>query len=171
MDPKSPVRVAGPDDYAEIWRLFTASHAENGQFSLAPQKVDYFIQRALWPERIHPMDTGQRGVIGVIGPSNALEALAFLTIGELWYTSDKHIGDCLVFVDPTHRDKPRGESAFHGKRLLEWMKEQSRLIGLPLMSGVASSVRTEAKCALYRRMFPKIGEVFLWRDGVTAAST
>jgi hypothetical protein len=166
MSPKSPVRVAGPDDYTEIWRLFAASHAENGQFSLAPQKVDYFIQRALWPERIPPMDTGQRGVIGVIGSSNGLEALAFLAIGELWYTSDKHIGDCLVFVDPAHRNKPG-----HAKRLLEWMRDQSRLTGLPLMSGVASSERTEAKCALYRRMFPKIGEVFLWRDGVTAAST
>lgn len=161
------VRIAGPNDYAEVWRLFTAGHAENGCFNLAPQKVDYLVQRALWPERISPMDTGQRGIIGVIGLQGSLEAMAFLVIGEMWYTFDKHLGDCFVFVDPAHRNK----NVRHAKVLLEWMREQSRQTGLPLMSGVMSSERTEAKCALYRRMFPKLGEVFLWRDFVTAGST
>jgi len=161
MTAPSTVRVARPDDYSEIWRLFLAGHKENGIFPLAPDKVEYFISRALWPERIPPADTGQRGVVGVIGSSGSLEALAFLVIGEVWYTTDKHIGDCFVFVDPDHR-KSR-----HAKALLEWMREQSVLTGLPLMSGVASSERTEAKCALYRRMFPKIGEVFLWRKATT----
>ena len=161
MTASSTVRIAKPEDHAEVWRLFLTGYKENGIFPLAPDKVEYFISRALWPERIAPTDTGQRGVIGVIGPSNGLEALAFLVIGEVWYTTDKHIGDCFVFVDPEHR-KSR-----HAKALLEWMRDQSALTGLPLMSGVASSERTEAKCALYRRMFPKIGEVFLWRKAAT----
>lgn len=159
------VRIAGPQDYEEVWRLFTQGHIENGQFTLAPQKVDYFLRRALHPELIPPTDTGLRGIIGVIGVPGHLEALAFLAIGEVWYTYEKHIGDCFVFVDPAHRKS----SVRHAKLLLEWMREQSRQTGLPLMSGVTSTERTEAKCALYRRMFPKIGEVFLWRP--TALST
>jgi GNAT superfamily N-acetyltransferase len=158
MTAPSIVRVAGPDDYAEVWRLFLTGHAENGIFELAPQKVEHFVSRALWPERIDPMDTGPRGVIGVIGAPGALEALAFLVIGEVWYTRDKHVGDCFVFVAPDHR------RSRHAMALLEWMKHQARLTALPLMSGVVSTERTEAKCVLYRRMFPKVGEVFLWHS-------
>lgn len=158
MTTASIVRVAKPDDHQEIWRLFLAGHKENGCFTLAPQKADCFLSRALWPNRIPPTDTGPRGVIGVIGAPGDLEALAFIVIGEVWYTTDKHIGDCFVFVDFEHR-KSR-----HAKALLEWMRDQSILTGLPLMSGVTSTERTEAKCVLYRRMFPKIGEVFLWRN-------
>lgn len=156
MTTLSTVRIARPDDYSEIWRLFLQGHKENGIFTLAPQKVDFFVTRALWPERIPSMDTGPRGIIGVIGDPGNLEALAFLVIGEVWYTYDKHIGDTFVFVDHEHR-KSR-----HAKTLLEWMQSQSAQTGLALLSGVVSSERTEAKCALYRRMFPKVGEFFMW---------
>jgi len=160
MTSPSIVRIAGPTDYAEVWRLFLQGHKENGQFSLAPQKVEFFVRRALWPELIDPTDIGQRGVIGVIGDVGNLEALAFLVIGEVWYTNDKHLGDCFVFVDQEHR-KSR-----HAKALLEWMCGQATQTKLPLMSGVVSSERTEAKCALYRRMFPKVGEFFMWSPTV-----
>ncbi len=156
MTSPSLVRIAGPTDYGEVWRLFLQGHKENAVFELAPQKVEFFVRRALWPNLIAPADTGQRGVIGVIGEPSSLEALAFLVIGEVWYSSDKHVGDCFVFVDYEHR-KSR-----HAKVLLEWMRDQSVQIGLPLLSGVVSSERTEAKCALYRRMFPKVGEFFMW---------
>lgn len=165
MTAESKVRIAEPFDYEEIWRLFVAGHAENGVFTLAAPKVDWFVRRALWPQHIDPRDTGLRGVIGVIGTPGKLEALAFLAIGEVWYTYDKHLGDCFVFVDPAHR-KSR-----HAQVLLKWMRDQAQLTKLPLMCGVASSERTEAKCALYKRMFPKIGEFFLWRGDVTAPSS
>ena len=70
----SIVRVARPEDHQEIWRLFLQGHKENGQFTLAPEKVDYFLARALHPEMIPEWDTGPRGAIGVIGAIGSLEA-------------------------------------------------------------------------------------------------
>lgn len=152
----SIVRVAGPEDHREIWRLFLQGHRENGMFELAPEKVQWFMTRALAPHTIAPDDTGPRGVIGVIGPVGALEGLVFITIGTYWYSNDRHLEEFLVFVDPECR------KSNHAKALVEWMKEQSTLTGLPLMTGIISNDRTEAKCRLYRRMLPKVGEFFLF---------
>lgn len=168
----SIVRVAGPADHREIWRLFLMGHRENGIFTLAPEKVDYFLQRTLYPEGIPEGDTGPRGVIGVIGPVGSLEGLVFLTIATYWYSHDKHLEDFLVYVDPEYR------KSHHAESLIKWMKSQVEATRIPLMVGIVSNHKTEAKCRLYRRMLPKIGELFLLapKDGnmslgsVTASS-
>lgn len=163
MTSPSAVRIAKPDDSQEIWRLFLQGHKENGIFRLAPEKVDYFMWRCLHGGQLPPTDTGSRGVIGVIGEPGALEALALLVIGEYWYTTEKHLEEMLVYVDPEHR------KSHHARVLVSWMKRQSELTGLPLLTGVISNDRTEAKCALYRRMLTdverrcgKVGEFFLY---------
>lgn len=153
---KSIVRIAGPEDHQEIWRLFLQGHKENGIFTLAPEKVQWFMTRALAPHLIPPGDTGPRGVIGVIGPVGSLEGLVFVTIGEFWYSNDKHIEEFIVYVDPECR------KSGHAHALIDWMKEQVERTGLPLMTGIMSNDRTEAKCRLYRRVLPKIGEFFLY---------
>lgn len=164
MTAKSIVRPATPGDQVEVWRLFRQAHDENGLFKLAPQKVDYIILRCLFWQQIPQNDYGVRGIIGVIGEPGALEGLALVTISEYWYTSDKHLEEMLVYVDPSHR-KSR-----HAVSLLKWMKEQSERTGLPLLTGVVSNVRTAAKCALYARTLPKVGEFYLhnskpWANG------
>ena len=151
----SIVRVANIDDRSEIWRLFLQSHRENGIFPLAPEKVDFFLTRALAPEYIQPDDTNTRGIVGVIGGPNALEAMAFIVIGSFWYSDQKHLEDFTVYVDPEYRHSN------HAKVLIEWMKTQARLAGLPLLAGIMSNSRTEAKCRLYRRSMQKVGELFL----------
>jgi len=45
MTSPSLVRIAGPRDREEVWRLFLQGHQENGIFELAPEKVDYLINR------------------------------------------------------------------------------------------------------------------------------
>jgi len=152
----SVVRIATPDDHREIWRLFLQGHRENGMFTLSPDKVQWFMTRALAPYLIPPGDSGPRGVIGVIGPVGALEALVFVTIGEYWYSNDKHIEEFLVYVDPECR------KSNHAHALIDWMKEQVELTGIPLVTGIMSNERTEAKCRLYRRMLPKVGEFFMY---------
>ncbi len=160
---KSIVRTAGPDDYEEIWRLFLQNHHENGLFKINPQKVQWLLNRVLFPEAIPPGDTDTRGVIGVIGPVGALEALVFVTIGEYWYSSQKHISECTVYVDPECR------KSGHAVALVQWMKDQAELTGLPLMTGIVTNHRTEAKCRLYRRMLPKVGELFMVSPNGSAA--
>jgi hypothetical protein len=157
MTVPSIVRIAGHDDFVEIYRLFLQSHNENALFSLSPRKVEWFLGRALHPELIPPGDTGVRGCIGVIGPVGHLEALVFVTIGEIWYSDEKHIEEFMVYVDPEFRHSD------HVDALLDWMKEQVEITGLPLVTGVVSNQRTEAKCRLYRRKFPKAGEFYLQR--------
>lgn len=155
MTSPSIVRAAKPDDHNEIWRLFLMVHNENGVFPLAPQKVDYFLQRALNPGLIPDGDVGVRGAIGVIGPVGALEGFVFVTIGCYWYTESKHVEEYAVFVDPEYR------RSGHAQALVQWMKDQVETTRLPLVTGIMSNHRTEAKCRLYRRMLPKVGEFFL----------
>ena len=155
MTAPSVVRIAKPADHQEIWRLFLQAHNENGMFHLAPEKVNWFLVRLLNPEVIPPGDTGPRGVIGVIGPTGGLEALCVLTIGEYWYSRDRHLEEFIVYTDPEHR------KSNHAQAMLKWMKEQVEITGLPLVTGIMSNTRTEAKCRLYRRMLPKVGEFFM----------
>lgn len=157
MSCPSIVRVARPEDHRELWRLFLGGHKENGMFSLSPQKVEWFIQRALHPDMIPEWDTGVRGVIGVIGDIGSLEAVAFVNLGCFWYTEDRHVEEYMVYVDPECR------KSFHAKALISWMKEQSQKTRLPLLSGIISSDRTEAKVRLYERMMPNVGAFFLYQ--------
>lgn len=154
MPQASVVRLANIDDWQEVWRLFLQGHNENGMFKLSPQKVTWFMHRALSPQSLAPNDLGPRGVIGVIGRPGRLEALVFVTIGEYWYSDQQHLEEFIVYVDPEFR------KSSHAIAMVEWMKGQVEETKLPLISGIMSTIRTEAKCRLYRRMMPKIGEFF-----------
>ncbi len=162
MTSPSVVRIAEPQDRDECWRMFLQSHQENGIFTLAPHKVDYLLQRCLFADAIPPWDLGPRGVVGVIGEPGALEAFALITIGEFWYTTDKHLEEYSVYVDPKHR------KSHHARALIAWMKRHAELSGIPLLTGVMSNERTKAKCALYGRMLPKIGEFYLYQGKAVA---
>lgn len=151
---ESRIRIAKSHDFDEVWRLLMAGHEENALFPLSPKKVEWFVNRMLNPESIHPEDTGVRGVIGVIGPVGALEGLAFIITGEFWYTEAKHLEELIIFVDPAHR------KSNHAKSLLQWAKSLPNTTGLPLLTGILSNDRVEAKCRLYQRVLPKIGEFF-----------
>lgn len=150
----SIVRIAKPEDHQEVWRLFLQGYRENAMFPIAPDKVDWMINRALAPDMIAEWDNGLRGAIGVIGPVGALEALVFVALGEYWYTRRKHIEEFIVYVDPECR------RSHHVDALHAWMQEQVEKTNLPLITGILSTERTEAKCRLYRRHFAKVGEFF-----------
>src|SRR4051812_4768115 len=142
MTATSLVRVAKAADYPEVWRLLMLGHEENSLFPLAPDKVQWMVIRMLASESIHPDDTGVRGVIGVIG-QGTLEGLALIITGSFWYTHAKHLEELIIFVDPEHRKSD------HAKSLLGWAKSLPETTGLPLLTGILSNTRTEAKCRLY----------------------
>ena len=165
MSGLSAVRIAVEADRLEIWRLFLQGHQENGMFKLAPEKVDWWITRMLHPELIPAWDTGPRGAIGVIGQTGHLEGLVFVTFGCYWYTNDKHLEEFIVYVDPECRKSD------HARALVEWMKAQSRDTGLPLVTGIMSTHRTEAKVRLYERFLPKVGAFFMYDGKATQGSS
>ena len=144
--------------------MFLQSHRENGQFNLAPEKVDWLLHRALFPQMIPAWDIGGRPVIGVIGAVGALEALVLMAIETYWYTEDKHISEYMIYVDPECR------RSNHAKAIIEWMKHQSDITGLPLMTGIISNKQTEAKVRLYRRMLPPIGAFFMYRGSKSSSA-
>lgn len=150
------VRLAGPADENEIYRLLLLGHAENAIFPASNEKVIFFVKRFTNPRMIPPDDFGPRGCFGVIGPVGALEGLVMLGIGSYWYTEQSHLEEYIVYVDPNFR------RSGHAAALLEWAKLQQEKTGLPLLSGIMSNHRTEAKCRLYARKMVKIGEYFLW---------
>ena len=155
MTSPSVVRLATRSDWQEVARLLLNANAENGIFKANHDKVARLINRVLFPETIPPGDTGTRGVIGIIGESHALEAIIFLIVGQMWYSTEHHLEELVVFVEPEHRKSE------HLKAIVKWEKDQVEITGLPLFTGIISNQRTEAKCRLYRRMLPKVGEFFL----------
>ena len=134
-------------------------------FSLAPEKVDWFLQRALFPHLIPNWDLGIRGAVGVIGDVGALEAVVFVCLGSMWYSHDKYLEEYIIYVDPECR------RSFHARALIRWLKERSDDINLPLLTGPVSNIRTKAKVDLYARMLPKAGEYFVYRPGMAELSS
>lgn len=165
MVAQSIVRYARPEDRQEIWRLFLHAHRENGMFSLAPEKVDWFLNRALFPGLIPNWDTGIRGAVGVIGDVGELEALVLVCLGSMWYSNDRYLEEYIIFVDPECR------RSFHARALIRWLKGRSEQTRLPLLTGPVSNIRTEAKISLYSRMLPKAGEYFVYRPGMVELSS
>src|SRR5215470_19703179 len=108
------VRIAGPADREEVFRLLVQGHEENGMFPYDPDRLDWWLTRMLEPDIIPPSDAQPRGVIGVIGEKH-LEGLAFLVIGQLWYSRRRHLEEFVVYVDPRYR------KSNHHRSLIEWM--------------------------------------------------
>lgn len=156
MTSPSIVRRATPEDRDSIWRLFNLLHAENGIFKLSESKVDWLLNRVLYPERIPESDTQMRGYMGVIGPPNQCEGFILVSIGCFWYSDEPHLEEFANFVHPAHRNSN------HAKTLLGWSKQLSDRIGLPLLIGIVSNTRTEAKVRLYRRQLPEAGAFYLY---------
>lgn len=152
----STIRKATPWDAPEIWRLFLQLHRENGLFTLDPGKVTSFMDRAIHPERIPSWDTGPRAQIGVIGPQGKLEAVVFVLISAFWYSSDYHLEELLVYVDPECR-KSR-----HAVACIGWMKALSDQLKIPLITGIISKERTASKIRLYDRQLPRIGAFYMY---------
>ena len=151
MTSPSVVRPAIPADEPEIWRLFNLMHRENGLFKMSVPKVQYYLDRALYPERIEGIDVGPRGFIGVIGSIGALEGVIMLVLGSAWYTEEISLDDAVNFVDPAHRESN------HAKALIAYAKHMvdEVRIGHPtfkMIVGVLSTKRTAAKIRLYERM-------------------
>lgn len=155
----SIVRLATPADKQECWRLLLQGHRENAIFKLDPIKVEHLVNRALYADQIPPWDSGPRAHIGVIGEEGKLEAIVFLLIASFWYSSDLHLEEILVMVDPECR------RSNHAKSIIAWMKKTADTLGIPLLTGIISKDRTAAKIRLYDRYLPRIGGFYLYPLG------
>ena len=144
------VRVAEPDDESGILALARLVHNENGLFELNEGRVVALLRPALYR---------YRGICGVIGEKDNLTGAILLRGSNYWYSDTEFLEEMCVFVRPEYRHAVGGRAS----KLIEFAKKAADPLGMPLMIGVLSNDRTDAKIALYERHFgPQAGAYFLY---------
>jgi hypothetical protein len=142
-----PVVKAMPPDHDEVMDICRQDHSENGQFSFSLRKVDDTISRIL---------NENAGVIGIIRRHNTIESIVVMQIGQFWYTDDFCLEETLNYVRPPYR------KSTNAKDMIQFGKRSSDELKIPLVIGVVSNERTQAKMALYERQLGKpVGGYFI----------
>lgn len=130
------VRTATIEDQPELLRLLGVMHAENGMMPLNEEKAAAFFARAF---------NRQGGIIGAIGETGDIRAMIYLLISSFWYTDAMHLEECFNFVRHDCR------KTNYAQKLIKFAQECSDTLKLPLVIGVMTSSRMEAKVRLYKR--------------------
>lgn len=145
------VRIGTPADVHEIMSLAIAANEENGFVKATPEKMLTEIYASLCLNK---------GLMGIIGePGKTAEAAVLLRIGAMWYSAQPVVEEKAIFVRPEFR----AAKARRAQRLCNFSKQVADGLGIPLIIGVLSNARTEAKVKLYERQFGKpAGAFFLY---------
>ena len=139
-EPHITVRTGTPQDIHPVMALALAACAENGLTKPNPEK----LLREIWPS-LHC----DGGIMGVIGDSDPLEAAILLRVEAHWYSDDLCLLERAIFVHPDFRKSKVGRA----KMLCEFAKQAATNLTIPLVIGILSSQRVEAKIRLYERQF------------------
>jgi hypothetical protein len=77
----------------------------------------------------------------------------------MWYSDHEVLEEKAIFIHPDYRSAKGGRA----RRLCEFSKNTADSLGIPLIIGVLSNNRTEAKVRLYKRQFGEpSGAFFLY---------
>jgi len=151
------VRVGTPEDLDEIMKIAMVAVEENGFLNPNPGK----LASEIWPA-LHQ----DHGIVGVIGePGKLIEACVLLRIGQMWYSDTLVVEERAVFTHPEYRSAKGGRA----RKLCEFSKKVADDLGIPLIIGVLSNHRTEAKVRLYERQFGKPSGAFFLYGARTGA--
>jgi len=135
------VRIGTPADVHDIMDLALMAVDENG---FVRPKAERLLQE-IWPAL-----NLDKGIIGIIdGEDGSVEAAILLRTAVMWYSDQEIIEERAIFVHPKYRSAKGGRAA----RLCEFAKSVADKLNLPLMIGVLSNTRTNAKVRLYERQF------------------
>jgi len=146
------VRVATPEDVQDLLSLGFEIYAENALVT-----VDH---RLAYEEALRAV-TNQGSTVLAIGPVGAIEAAMHLTIAGFWYSAAPILQEQWLYVRPEHRRSARA------KALMDHAKLLAKNLGIPLLIGVLSNERTQAKIRLYRRQFGEPAGVYFLYNGNT----
>ena len=144
------VSLATPKDEEKILDLLMLMHEENGLFEMDNDSVREMVRKVL---------NRENGIIGVIDGEEEIEAAVCLVIDKLWYAKTWCLNDVFNFVAPKYRRSTRAKS------LISFAKSYSDQVGIPLLMGIVSNVRTEAKIKLLERQLQKAGAFFIYNYG------
>lgn len=141
------VRLAVPEDRDGITALTELLHEENGLFPLSRKKVSAML------DRYYAKDGA---VIGVIGDVGAPVAAVYLGIWQPYYSDVYALDEAFNIIHPEHRRSD------YAKRMIGFAKDVSDRLRMPLMMGILTNHRTEAKVRLYERQLEKAGAYFVY---------
>jgi len=150
------VRLGTPQDEIALMDLATRAWTENGVMDMNPEKMLGMIRPALYL---------WQGLVGIIGsPGNKIEAAILLRVSQMWYSDSWILEEKAIFVDPEFRKASRSnQDQSHARKLVDFSKEVADSLSVPLLIGVLSNHRTEAKIRLYERHFgAPAGAFFLY---------
>lgn len=143
------VRSAQPHDEEALLEAFREACAEGGLFDMDEELV-----RA----QIRPFLNLENGIIGVIGDKE-IEGYVILAVSTIWYSKEIFLEEYSTFVRPQFRAAKGGRA----RKLVEFAKKAAERLGLPLLYGILSNERTEAKTRLYQRHLGEpAGAIFLY---------
>lgn len=144
------VRTATPQDEEGIMDLCRALNTENGVFKMNEDKVRDIVRASLYLDG---------GIVGAIGPTDRIEGMVLLRVSQYWYSDAQFLEEMFVYVHPDFRAAKGGRA----RKLVEFAKKASEKLELPLMIGILSNSRTDAKTRLYERQFGSpAGAFFLY---------
>jgi hypothetical protein len=149
------VRIGTPADVHKMMDLALAACDENGFIEPNPAK----LLQEIWPAL-----NQERGLVGIIpGTDGALEGAVLLRVGNMWYSDHEVLEEKAIFIHPDFRSAKGGRA----RKLCEFSKHVSDSLGVPLIIGVLSNHRTEAKIRLYERQFGKPSGAFFLYNATT----
>lgn len=137
-DKKIKVHTGTPAEVHVVMRQALAACEENSLTKVNPVKLLGEVWASL------NLDNGIMGLIG----TDPIEAGILLRVEPLFYSDDKCLLERAIFVNPDYR---KGGS--RAKLLCEWAKNAADNLKLPLVIGILTSQRVEAKVKLYERQF------------------
>lgn len=149
------VRLGTPNDEEPMLKLALQAWEENGIRGVNAEKMRAMIRPALYL---------WQGLVGVIGePGKDIEAAILLRLSQMWYSDDWMVEEKAIFVAPEFR-RTRGKYVKgHARTLCDFSKKVADDLSLPLIIGVLSNHRTEAKIKFYENSFgPPAGAFFLY---------
>ena len=150
------VRVGQPEEIHDVMDLAMMACAENGFAN--PNQVKLCEQ--IWAGL-----NLDNGIVGCIGDQGKLEGAILLRISDVWYSDDRVLEEKAIFIHPEYRSAKGGRA----RRLCEFAKRASEMLEVPLLIGVLSNHRTEAKVRLYERQFGSPTGAFFLYNGRTGS--
>lgn len=151
------VRIGTPEDVDAMMQLAMSACEENGFVDPNPQK----LLSEIW----HGLVLAD-GIVGIIGErGQEIEGAVLLRITDMWYSDSRVLEEKAIFIHPDYRSAKGGRA----RRLVEFSKRCADELGIPLLIGVLSNHRTEAKVRLYERQFGKASGAFFLYNARTGS--
>jgi GNAT superfamily N-acetyltransferase len=152
MNSAPVVRTAIQEDIPSLLNLGRMLHEENAISDWSEDCIRAAVNKAV---------AGDRSLMAVIGPVGRPVAMIHLFIGNFWYSRNPHLEELYTYVHPAHR------RSNYAKMLIEFAKRAADQLKMPLLIGVVSNHRTDAKIALYKRRLGPISGAYWLYNGKT----